>query len=87
MSYTTSQRVPKKKSAAIDSDTLTNGIGLGAFIDESSKPVPDMTIKEAIAQSVCIDCGTDVTLDEFENQWSWNEYLLTARCQDCQPTW
>lgn len=87
MSDTTSQRVPKKKSAAIDSDTLTKGIGLGAFIDESSKPVPDMTIKEAIAQLVCIDCGKDVTLDGFKNQWSRNEYLLTAKCHCCQPRW
>ena len=54
--------------------------------NKKTKQVPNVTYKEAVTHSLCIKCNNDVRLDEFENQWSQNEYLLTAKCKHCQPS-
>ena len=55
--------------------------------DKKTKQVPNVTYKEALNSSLCIKCNNYVRLDEFENYWSQNEYLLTLKCKHCQPRW
>lgn len=50
-------------------------------------PHPIMTTKGAIIKSLCVNCYQDVNLDAFKNIWFRNEYLATAKCDDCQPRW
>jgi len=55
--------------------------------DKNIKQVPNVTYEEAMTSSLCIKCNNYVRLDEFENNWSRNEYLLTLKCKHCQPRW
>ena len=62
-------------------------ITLQQVSDKNPKQIPGITYENAVANSLCIKCYNAVRLEEFENPWSQNEYLLTAKCKDCQPKW
>lgn len=58
--------------------------GLEQLLDTISMATYGRSRTESILESVCVSCGRDVTLPDFRDQASHDEYELSALCQKCQ---